>query len=100
VNEQRQPDPEDDLPYVDGRAATPEELRAEVARANDPQVQAIEEIREDVAATLDELSSRLSVRRQVTQHLPAVRTALIAVGGLLGAVVLWRWRASRRRPGS
>ena len=95
MDEQREPGPEDDLPYVDGSAATPEQLRAEVDRASDPQVQAIEEIRGDVAATLDELSSRLSVRRQVAQRLPALRPVLIGVGALLGAVVLWRWRSAR-----
>ena len=90
----------DDLPYVDGSAMTSEELRAEVARASDPQVQAIEEVREDVAATLDELSSRLDVRRQVAQRVPRAWPALIAVGALLAAVVVWRRRSSRRRPGA
>jgi len=88
-----------DLPYVDGSAATPEELRAEVARASDPQVRAIEEVREDVAATLDELSSRFDVRRQVAQHVPRAWPALIAVGALLAAVAVWRRRSSRRGPG-
>jgi len=85
-----------DLPYVDGSAATPEELRAEVARASDPQVQAIEEVRDEVAATLDELSSRFDVRRQVAQHMPGARPVVIAVAALLAAVVLWRRRSSRR----
>jgi hypothetical protein len=85
-----------DLPYVDGSAATPEELRAEVARASDPQVRAIEEVREDVAATLDELSSRFDVRRQVAQHVPRAWPVVIAVGALLAAVVVWRRRSSRR----
>jgi hypothetical protein len=88
-----------DLPYVDGSAATPEELRAEVARASDPQVQAIEEVRDDVAATLDELSSRFDVRRQVAQHMPGARPVVIAVGALLAVVVLRRLRSSRRQPG-
>jgi hypothetical protein len=88
-----------DLPYVDGTAATPEELRAEVARASDPQVRAVEEVREDVAATLDELSSRLDVRRQVAQRMPGAWPVAIAVGALLAAVVVWRLRSSRR-PGA
>jgi hypothetical protein len=86
-----------DLPYVDGSAATPEELRAEVARASDPQVQAIEEVREDVAATLDELSSRLDVRRQVAQRTQGARPVVIAIAALLAVVVLWRLRSTRRR---
>ena len=88
-----------DLPYVDGSAATPEELRAEVARASDPQVQAIEEVREDVAATLDELSSRFDVRRQVAERMPGARPVVIAVGALLAVAVLRRLRSSRRQPG-
>jgi hypothetical protein len=91
----------DDLPYVDGSKATPEELRAEVAaevaKSNDPEVQQIEEVREELAATVDELRSRLDVRRQVSEGLQAARPAVIAAAALLAAVVVWRLVATRRR---
>ncbi|MBA3908082.1 MAG: DUF3618 domain-containing protein [Pseudonocardiales bacterium] len=82
------------LPYVDGSVVTPEELRAQVAREADPQVQRIEELRDELAATVDELGSRLDVRPRVSQLLSRVRPAAIAAAVLLAAVVLWR----RRRP--
>jgi hypothetical protein len=85
----------DDLPYVDGSAMTPDELRAEVARASDPEVQRIEEAREDLAVTVEELSSRLDVRRQVSQRLSRAWPAVVAVAGLLAAVVVWRRRSRR-----
>ena len=47
-------------------------------------------------ATLDELSSRFDVRRQVAQHVPGAWPVVIAVGALLAAVVVWRRRSSRR----
>ena len=91
----------DDLPYVDGAKATPEELRAEVAAGvamdDDPEVQQIEEAREELAATVDELRSRFDVRQQVSQRLQAVRPAVIAAAALLAAAVLWRLVSSRRR---
>ena len=85
----------DDLPYVDGSAMTSEELRAEVARATDPDVQRIEEARADLAVTAEELSSRLDVRRQVSQRLSRVWPTAVAVAGLLAAVVVWRRRSRR-----
>jgi|SRR5690242_11337585 len=96
-----QPPGVDDLPYVDGAKATPEELRAEVAAEvamdDDPEVQQIEEAREELAATVDELRSRFDVRQQVSQRLQAVRPAVIAAAALLAAAVLWRLVSSRRR---
>ena len=85
----------DDLPYVDGSAMTSEELRAEVARATDPEVQRIEEVREDLAVTVEELSTRLDVRRQFSQRLSRAWPAVVAVAGLLAAVVVWRRRSRR-----
>ena len=85
----------DDLPYVDGSAMTSEELRAEVARATDPDVQRIEEARADLAVTAEELSSRLDVRRQVSQRLPRAWPALVTAAVLLAAVVVWRRRSRR-----
>jgi hypothetical protein len=86
----------DDLPYVDGSAMTSEELRAEVARASDPEVRRIEEVRGDLAATVEELSTRLDVRRQVSQRLAGAWPVLVAAAGLVVGVVVWRWRSSRR----
>jgi hypothetical protein len=85
-----------DVPYVDGSAATPEELRAEVARETDPQVRQIAELRGDVAATVDELGSRLDVRPQIAQRLSRARPVMIAAAALLAGVVLWRRRPSCR----
>jgi hypothetical protein len=89
----------EDLPYVDGRTATPEELRAEVARQSDPQVQRIEELRDDLASTVDELGSRLDVRSRFAQSLARARPVLMAIAALLGGVILlrrWRSRAGHR----
>jgi hypothetical protein len=84
----------DDLPYVDGKAATPEELRAEVARQSDPQMQRIHELQDDLAITVGELSSRLDVRSRIVQGLSRARPVLIAIGALLAGVVLVRrWRS-------
>jgi Protein of unknown function (DUF3618) len=84
----------EDLPYVDGRTATPEELRAEVARQTDPQVQRIEEARDELATTVDELGSRLDVRPRIAQGLARARPVLIAIVALLGGVILLRrWRS-------
>lgn len=86
----------EDLPYVDGRAATSEELRAALAREADPQVRRVEELRDDLAATVDELGSRLDVRPQISRHLARARPGLIAAVVLLAAAVLWRRRRSHR----
>jgi hypothetical protein len=87
----------DDLPYVDGRAATPEELRAEVARQSDPQMERIHELQEDLAVTVGELSSRLDVRSRVAQGLSRARPVLIAIGALVAGVVLARrWRSGSK----
>jgi hypothetical protein len=85
-----------DLPYVDGRAATSDELRAEIAKETDPRVQRIEELRTDVAATLDELGSRLDPRPQISRRVSQARPVLIAVASLLVVVALWRRLSARR----
>ena len=79
----------DDLPYVDGSAATPEELRAEITRQTDPQVRHVEQLRSDVAATVNELGGRLDVRPQIAHRLSR-RPVMIAAAALLAAVVLRR----------
>lgn len=53
-----------DRPYVDGTAHTPAELRAEAAELADPDRQAVDEAREELAATVGELAARLSPRNQ------------------------------------
>jgi hypothetical protein len=88
----------EDLPYVDGSTATPEELRAEVARQTDPRMQRIEELRDDLAATVDELSTRLDVQPRIEQSLSHARPVLISVVALLAVVMLWRrWRSGPER---
>lgn len=87
----------EDLPYVDGRTATPEELRAEVARQTDPQTQRIAELRDDLAATVDELSTRLAVRSRIAQSLSRARLVLISIVALVSRDrVRFTWRCWRR----
>jgi hypothetical protein len=84
-----------DLPYVDGRQATPEQLRAEVARESDPQMQHIDELRDDVAATVEELGHRLDVRPRIAHSLSRVGPALVAAVALLVGIVVWRRRRTK-----
>jgi len=46
-----------DLPYVDGRDMSPAQLRAEVAKKSDPQIQNIEEVRDELVGVVDERGS-------------------------------------------
>lgn len=85
----------EDLPYVDGRTASSEELRAQVAKESDPRVQHIEELRDDVAAIVDEIGSRFEVRSWVSRIPSRARLALIAAAALLALVVLRRRWTSR-----
>jgi uncharacterized protein DUF3618 len=95
-----------DRPYVDGAAASPEELRAEVDRETASELTAehqerIDAARDDLAATLTELSGRLDPRPRVqaarakvvdTLRHPAV---IGSVAGLVLLVVLGRVRRGR-----
>jgi hypothetical protein len=54
-----------DRPYVDGTAASPEQLRAEVDQLSDEHVERVEAAREELAATLTELTGRLDPRPHV-----------------------------------
>ena len=101
MNDQPEPGAEQtpgvgDLPYVDGKAATADELRAEVAKETDPHVEQIEELRGDIAATVEELGSRLDPRTQIPQFVVRQRPVFIAAATLLVVLVLWRRRSSRR----
>lgn len=89
-----------DLPYVDGSATTPEELRAEVARQADPQVRDLDELRGELAATVHELRGRLDVRTRVAQRRTWARPVLIATAALLVTAALWRRRHPHRDPGT
>ena len=90
-------------PYVDGSAATPEQLRAEVDRHAGEEVQRVEEARDELAATVAELTARLDPRPRLhsaaervveTARSPAV---LVPVAGVGVLVVLARLLRARRR---
>jgi len=88
-------------PYVDGSAAPPAELRAEVGRLSDEHVERVEVAREELAATLTELTARLDPRPRV-QELGARVVALLQrpavlgpIAALAGLVVLRRVRRAR-----
>lgn len=55
----------DDRPYVDGSAASPEELRAEVERLSNEERQHVDDLREEVGDSLAELASRFDVKARV-----------------------------------
>jgi hypothetical protein len=92
----------DDRPYVDGSAVSPAELRREARELSDPEVQAVEEAREELAATIGELRARLDPRprlRAAGERLVAAATrppVLAGVGGAALLVVLSRIRRARR----
>jgi ElaB/YqjD/DUF883 family membrane-anchored ribosome-binding protein len=57
----------DDRPFVDGAAASPEELRAEVERLRDEDRQYVDELREEVGESVAELAARLDVKARLTE---------------------------------
>lgn len=103
-----------DRPVVDGTTASPEQLRAEVAREQDLDQRRVEELRAEVAETAEELSARLDVPARVRakgeQAAVRLRTArdtalehpgpLAAGAALLALLVIVRRRRSggRGRP--
>ena len=55
-----------DRPYVDGAAASPEELRAEVERLSQEERAHVDDLREELGDSVAELASRLDVKARVT----------------------------------
>jgi hypothetical protein len=88
-------------PYVDGSAASPEQLRAEVDRHRGEEVERVEAARDELAATLTELSNRLDPRPRVQdlgqRAVAALQRPVVLgpVAALLALVVLRRLRRDR-----
>jgi hypothetical protein len=57
-----------DRPFVDGTAASPEELRAEVERLSVEDRQHVDDLREEVGDSIAELASRFDVKARVTER--------------------------------
>lgn len=89
-----------DLPYVDGRDASPDELRAEVAKESDPQVQRVEEARDQLLVVADELGRRLEPRYWLARLPASVWVGLAAVGVLLALRIVRRRAKSHRTASS
>lgn len=96
-----------DRPVVDATSVSPDELRAEVEQAQVADPRHVEELRADVADTVQELSARLDVptrvKQQASANLQAGREVarenpgvLAAAGASLALVVILVWRRSRR----
>ncbi len=83
-----------DIPYVDGRVASPDELRAEAARQADPLEQNVDEARAALAETADEFARRLDPRPQIIRLVHRARPALFLAAALLALVVLRKLRRS------
>jgi ElaB/YqjD/DUF883 family membrane-anchored ribosome-binding protein len=96
-----------DRPVVDGSSVSPGELRAEVEQTQDVDTRRVEELRAEVADTVQELSARLDVpsrvKQQASANLQATREVARENPGILAAaaasvalVVIVLWRRSRR----
>ena len=55
-----------DRPYVDGTAASPEELRAEVERLSQEERFHVDDLREELGDSVAELASRLDVKGRMS----------------------------------
>jgi hypothetical protein len=58
----------EDRPYVDGTAASAEELRAEVERLSNEERQHVDDLREEVGDSLAELAARFDVKARVAER--------------------------------
>ncbi|MDT7580591.1 MAG: hypothetical protein QOK35_1855 [Pseudonocardiales bacterium] len=92
-----------DRPFVDGAAASPEELRAEVRRLSNEERQHVDDLREEVGDSVAALASRLDVRaRAVERRDDAVASVQQQVGRARTAAVEGAVMAKdtvRRQPG-
>lgn len=98
-----------DRPVVAGEQMSPEELRAEVTEQSDERRQQVDELRDEVSATVGELVTRLDLRdrararceeiaRAVRARAVTPRPAVLVVAGTVVLVVLVRIARSRNRP--
>ena len=81
-----------DRPYVDGTAASPEELRAEVERLSQEERFHVDDLREELGDSVAELASRLDVkgRMSIKNFLPlssGLRKSSQVLGTFSGAIM-------------
>jgi hypothetical protein len=92
-----------DRPFVDGTAASPEELRAEVERLSNEERQHVDDVREEVGDSIAELASRFDVKARVAEKKDdAVATVRQQVGRARTAVTEGAVAAkdtARQKPG-
>ena len=92
-----------DRPFVDGTAASPEELRAEVDRLSNEERQHVDDLREEVGESVAALASRFDVKARVAgKRDDAVATVQQQVGRARTAAVEGAVSAkdtARQRPG-
>jgi transposase-like protein len=75
-----------DRPFVDGTAASPEELRAEVRRLSNDERQHVDDLREEVGESVAALASRFDVKARVAEKRDdAVATVQQQVGRVRSA---------------
>ena len=92
-----------DRPFVDGTAASPEELRAEVDRLSNEERQHVDDLREEVGESVAALASRFDVKARVAgKRDDAVATVQQQVGRARTAAAEGAVSAkdtARQRPG-
>ena len=92
-----------DRPFVDGTAASPEELRAEVDRLSNEERQHVDDLREEVGESVAALASRFDVKaRMAGKRDDAVATVQQQVGRARTAAAEGAVSAkdtARQRPG-